>query len=79
MAIIRRPKYGVEERAGVCLRFETYVTENSAASQFLSQKDAAEVIKAYGIDDVAKLDGKPCWVDLSKPGLIGWVGPCVMN
>lgn len=79
MAIIKRPKYGVEERAGVCLRFETYTTESTAASQFLNQDQAAELLRAYGVDDVAKLDGRPCWVDTSEKGLIKYLGSLVIR
>jgi hypothetical protein len=77
MAIIRRPKFGVGDRGRTWLQFETYVSESSAASQTLEVDEAAKVIEAYGVTDVSKLDGKPCWVDTSRPGIIAWAGPLV--
>lgn len=75
LAIIRRPKYGVGDRGTVVLRLETYVTESSVALQIFNPEQAAEIIAAYGVSDVAALEGKPCWVDTSKPGLITWDRP----
>lgn len=73
LAIIKRPRYGVTDRGTVALSLETYVTESSAAGQHFSATEAAEILKAYGVSDVADLAGRPCWVDTSSPGLIRWV------
>lgn len=42
--------------------FDAYVSESAAALQVLDVERAVELIQAYGVEDVAKLEGKPCWV-----------------
>lgn len=79
LAIIRRVQCGVGDRGRAWLSFSVYVTECSAALTILEWDRAKEVIEAYGVEDVQNLDGKPCWVDTSKPGLITWVGPAVIG
>lgn len=63
MAIIRRPQFGVGDRGTVALWFTVYVTDSTAALQVFDVDGAVQIITAYGVDDVAKLDGKPCWVE----------------
>lgn len=79
MAIIRRPRFGVGDRGTVVLSFATYISECSAADQYLTAGEATRVIEAYGVSDVVQLDGKPCWVDRSGPSMIRWVGPLVIS
>lgn len=63
MAVIKRPRFGVNDRGGVSLSFSTYVSDAGAADQYLSPEDAVQVLKDAGVDDVSKLEGKTCWVD----------------
>lgn len=63
LAVIRNVKFGVGDRGTVVLRFDTYVTENTAASQSLYPEDAINAIQAAGVDDVYKLNGRTCWVN----------------
>jgi hypothetical protein len=77
MAIIRYPKFGVGDRGTTRLRLSTYTGENTAAGQSFNPEEAAKILEAYGVDDVAKLNGKPCWVDTSNPGIMVWSRPLV--
>jgi hypothetical protein len=36
----------------------------------VQQPEADDLILAYGVSDVSKLDGKPIWVDLSTRGIV---------
>lgn len=75
MAVIRKPQFGVGDRGKVMLWFTVYTSETLAALQVFTPEQAVEIIEAYGVDDVSKLDGKPCWVDTSSnPGLMLWAG-----
>lgn len=74
MAIIRDPHFGVGDRGTVALWFTVYVTESSAALQVFDVDEGVKIIADYGVSDVCKLDGKPCWVDTSTSGTVRWVG-----
>jgi len=63
VAIIRNPKYGVDDRGRVTLRFDTYTSESTAALQVLSVDKATEALLQADVDDVHLLNGKPCWVE----------------
>ncbi len=73
LGIIRDPHFGVGDRGTVALWFTVYVGEASAALQVFGVEDAVAIIAAYGVGDVADLNGKPCWLDTSTPGMIRWV------
>ena len=73
LGVIYEPHFGVGDRGTVNLWFSVYVTESSAALQVFDVDEGAEILKAYGVRDAADLAGRPCWVDMSKPGLITWV------
>ncbi len=77
MAIIKDVRCGVGDRGRAWLQFSTYCSEASAALQIIEWEDAKDVIEAYGVSDVSQLEGKPCWVDISAPGLITWIGAFV--
>ena len=62
VAIVRNVKIGMDDRAGPCLRFDTYTSESSAASQFITWEEAAKIVAT--VDDIRQLEGKPCWVDV---------------
>lgn len=74
LAIIKQVHCGVGDRGYAALWFSTYITEGSAALQVFGWEEAKTIIEAYGVSDVARLEGKPCWVDTSAAGLIRWVG-----
>lgn len=64
LAIIRRPHVAVEDHSGqLCIAFDTYITECSAASQWVSPTEE-RFISLWGAmkGDINNLDGKPCWV-----------------
>lgn len=65
LAIIRRPHIAIEDHSGdTCVVFETYITECSAASQWISPKDETFVSVWNAMNgNVENLDGKPCWVE----------------
>lgn len=65
LAVIRDVHFGVGDRGTVCMWFSAYITEGSAAVQVLSVERAVELIAAAGVDDVRKLDGRTCWVDVT--------------
>lgn len=83
LAIIRRPRLGVTDRGIVALMFETYVTDSSAASQFISLEHEEQLEQALQllrtVGDVRELEGRPCWVDVSRGGLIVYVSPARMG
>ena len=66
LAIIRNVGYGCRDIGKPCLFFDSYITETTAALQILTGEDADEFIKAYGVYDVSKLEGKPVWVDVGQ-------------
>jgi hypothetical protein len=74
LAIIRDVRCGVDDH-GACLRFTTCISESSRALQVLPWDRAKTVIEAYGVSDVGQLNGKACWIDVSKPGLAVFAGP----
>lgn len=77
LGVIREVRCGCDDGVA-CLRFTVYVSESRAALQSLSWDEAGRLIEAYGVEDVARLDGKHCWVDTSNPGLMSWVGPAII-
>ena len=64
-AIIKEVGFGCRDIGQPCLFFTTYINECSAALQVLHGDEAMKVIKASGVYDVKKLEGKPCWVEVS--------------
>lgn len=71
MAIIRNPRLGCSDRGVVALSFDTYITDSTAASQWLwvesndeDRQKAFDLLRT--VDDVARLDGRPCWVEVSS-------------
>jgi hypothetical protein len=77
MAIIRQPRLGCSDRGMVALSFETYINESSAALQVLwvetNDEDRAKAFDLLrAVDDVSKLDGKPCLVEVSS-GMIRYL------
>lgn len=67
-AIMRNVKIGMGDRGYVTLRFDAYISEGTAALQVISKwEDMEKILKT--VDDVRQLEGKPCWVDSSRPGI----------
>jgi hypothetical protein len=74
LGIIRDVHFGVGDRGRVALWFTTMVDESGGALQVFEDPDVfLKIIADYGVEDVAKLAGQPCWVNASA-GLIRWVG-----
>lgn len=69
--IIKNAEIRPEDHYGTALFFDIYVSESSAALTVLGHRSDlfAETLErvAYHPED---LNGKPCWVDDSKPGLL---------
>jgi hypothetical protein len=77
MAIMKGVTFGLQLDCGkVGLSFSVYLDESSAASQFISGNEALEVIKKFGVEDVSKLNGKPCWVETDGHSFIKFLEPC---
>ncbi len=80
MAIITLAKFGLCGPTGVCLYLVISDTEESSSALHLSIKQTIELVKAYGVDDIRRLIGKPIWM---TPGRVGdetkIVGPCLIE
>lgn len=74
LAIMKGVHFGVGDYGKVYMWFSTYVSECSAALQVLSIEQAVELLQAAGVDNVDKLNGKPCWVKVGG-SLIQYDGP----
>jgi hypothetical protein len=61
VAIIRGIRAGANDRGQPGLTFQTYITESSAAQQFVSWADAADMART--VSDIRELEGRPCWVE----------------
>lgn len=68
LAIARNVRYGVGDRGKVCLVFDTYVGDSTAALQVLYQPEADQAIEAWGVSDVHDIEGRPCWVEGDRAG-----------
>ena len=66
IAIIKDVKYGYMEETGrVMLVFTVYISESICAGVHLDVEEAAKMIKEYKVSDTSKLEGKPCFVEVS--------------
>ena len=72
LAIIRRPRVCYEDHAdATVVSFETYVDEHKAASQWVAvDDDRFPSLWEAMQGDVKNLEGKTCWVDVSRHNLI---------
>lgn len=61
VAIIRDVRAGANDYGQPGLTFTTYITESSAAQQFIGWQEAGEIVKK--VTDIRELEGKPCWVE----------------
>lgn len=78
LAVIKNPVIGVDDRGHASLRFTTYVSESSAASQALNWEEAKTLIESADVSDVRQLDGKPCWVEQAD-GFIRFLRICKLS
>lgn len=78
LAIIKGVRYGVNDRGEVGLSFGVYLSEEFGAPQFLHPAWAAVVVKQYGVGDVSRLEGKPCWVRVSGARQCVFESPCLI-
>jgi hypothetical protein len=60
---MRNVGFGCRDIGKPCLFFETYISENAAASQILRGEKADALIVESGVYDVRDLEGKACWVE----------------
>lgn len=65
LAIIRRPHVALEDHSmQLCIAFDTYITESSAASHWVPPTDERFISLWETMQgDINNLDGKPCWVN----------------
>ena len=77
LAVIRSPRYGLNERGNLGLTFAAYVAENEGAMQFVPASLANKVIEAYEVQSINDLNGKPCWVTVDK-GNCTFHSPCLV-
>ena len=63
LAIIKGVGFGNRDVGRPVLFFETYLSEGIGALQILSDDEAMNFIKAYGVYDVKDLEGKPVWIE----------------
>ena len=78
LAVMRHVKFGVGDRDEPVMMFSVYVSEGSGTQWHLSWADAGTWIKTFNVGDVKLLEGKTCWVDVSKRGLIIPLRPAVL-
>lgn len=76
LAIIREARREVDDHGGqIALTFSTYINESQAAMQVVHAGTDPRFLslwRAMG-DSIDSLNGQPCWVDVSRPGLIVFV------
>jgi hypothetical protein len=68
LAVIRDARLGCGDRGIPWLQFHTYISEGSGAMQIVFWEQAFDIMKKVHRD--TDLNGKTCWVDISRPGLI---------
>ncbi len=73
LAICRDAEFGLRDVGKPCLSFSAYVQESSAALQCLFGEDITKALKDAGAVKFQHLEGWPCWVDTSRPGIIRYV------
>lgn len=62
LAIIKDVRMGANDYGQPGLSFTAYITESSAASQFVNWEDAGKLLAT--VSDVRQLEGWPCWVEV---------------
>ncbi len=74
MAIINEVGIGLRDTGKPVLWFTVHLLDGGAALNVFGWEGAAEIIKAYGLEEVGHLNGKPCRVEVQN-GLIKYSGP----
>jgi hypothetical protein len=78
LAVMRNVKFGVSDRGEPAMMFSVYTSELHGTQWHLTWEDAGKWIKAFDVGDVKLLEGKTCWVDVSKQGLMIPLRPAVL-
>lgn len=73
LAVIRKPRFGNDDRGRIGLSFTTYISESGAADQGLYGDDVERVLSAAGVSDVQELDGKVAWVYTGGRGFVRFI------
>jgi hypothetical protein len=69
--IIRNVGIGRRDTNLPCLWFDVYISEGTASLQVIPWADAHDIVgRVY---DVRELNGFPCWMDVSTPGIARFV------
>ena len=63
LAKIKEVGFGCRDMATPCLWFTTELESGICALQVLGHKEAIELLKVQGIEEVHDLNGKMCWVE----------------
>jgi hypothetical protein len=74
MAIISEVGIGLRDVGRPVLWFTTTIMGGGAALNVFSWEQAAEIIRAYDLEEVHSLKGKPCKVDVGD-GMMRYSGP----
>ena len=69
--IIRNVGIGRRDTNRAVLWFDVYISEASASLQLIPWDDAHDLLAR--VYDVKSLNGYPCWMDVSTPGIARFV------
>ena len=72
LAIMREAKVEIEDHSDeLCIWFSTFVSEGSAALQVVGPSDERFMSLWNAMHgEVKNLNGRACWVDTTRPGII---------
>ena len=68
-AIIGGARLEIEDHFGLSLMFDVRTSEGTGALQVIPW-DRMKPLMERCMGDVSKLNGQPCWVDVSRTGMI---------
>ena len=74
MAIINEVGIGLRDTSRPILWFTVHLLDGGAALNVFTWEEAAEIIEAYGLEEVGSLNGKPCRVEAGG-GMVKYSGP----
>lgn len=70
LAVISEVRMGMEDHYGAALMFTASISEGNCALQVIPIDDPRCKEILSGVSDVSRLNGRACWVDTSRRGLI---------
>lgn len=72
MAVIRNPRFGVNERrlGRVGLTLETWVHDDYHQAHFFDPDEAAALVRQFEVNDIDELDGRLVWVLVASDLLV---------